>query len=274
MPAKKKIVKRKPTKPRAGQVIKQTVTVNVGSKAKSKSRGKAKKKMEATPPEYRQSSGYILPSVPSWQLNPSAQPQFQKPESNQLLIDDMKRQFPLLAYSAQQQYQPRITQGETSFAMPEEDVMSEYSIPAQKPVGIEEIPQTEYSQSGGFSRTPSIISEAPPITLVPPSAEKQKKPKGGTAEDIAKSKAKLEQYGFPDTISRERGLSREADITTVVELMINANKQGANISAADLHRVYGIDGTTVKNKKEKITGISQPKREKSKIPNPREYNLV
>jgi hypothetical protein len=245
MPQKKKIVKKKITKsiPRKGQVISQTVNVHVGGKSKSKSGTKQKRAVKATPPENRQSSGYILPQIPSWQVNPSYQPQFQKPEDRQLLIEDLKRQFPLLTYTPQQ---PAITQ---------------YGEPS-----IQEIPEEEST---------TFAQDVPqPIILSPPS-EKQRIPsKGKSKEELtAISKDKLNSLGFPDRIAVS-GANRSSDIDAVVQMMIDANRSGNKVYAIDLQRVYGIKSETVSQREQKLTGIQKERRpRKSEIPTLEEYNL-
>jgi hypothetical protein len=262
MAQKKKIVKKKITKQK-GQVIKQTVNVNVSggvkSKSKSKSGGRGKKKVVGTPPENRQSSGYILPSIPSWQLNPSNQPQFQKIEDRQLLIEDLKRQFPLLGYTPQQPQQqaPRITQGEPSFTVPEEEALSEYSFapPPSKPF-IEEV-LSEYTQSSS------------PISLIPPPVEKISRAKT-EEEKMELTNQKLARLGFPDSIAPS-GSYRSSDIRAVVELYL---KHRNEVNQKDLERKYKITSKTVSKYEQLITGIQKEKRKSSKIPTLEEYNLV
>jgi hypothetical protein len=246
MAQKKKVVKKKITKAKGqkAQTITQTVNVNVSGKTKTKSGGRRKKALKGTPPENRISTGYILPGTPAWQINPSAQPQFQKQEDRQLLLEDFKRQFPLLGYTPQQ---PAITQ---------------FGEETSKPI-IEETP-TEYTidEGEGLSRTSTFTSELPaqPISLMPPS---QKKTPQGKNEDekTALSKQKLASLGFPDRISVS-GSNRSGDIDVVVQMMINSNKSGGNVKAADLNRVYGIDGTTIARREEKLTGIQKERRQK------------
>ncbi len=258
MPAKKKIVKKKISKPKTGQVIKQSVTVHLGSKTKKVGggSGKAKKKVVGTPPEYRQSSGYILPGAPTIQVNPSYQPQFQKIEDRQLLIEDLKRQFPLLTYTPQQ---PSITQyGEEPSTPIIRETETEYSFMPEPPTNI------SVGREG----------ELPPssVVLSPP---KQKNPSQRKSEEekIAQSREKLNNLGFPERIAVS-GANRSSDIDAVVQMMINANRAGGNVKAIDLFRVYGIDGTTTSRREEKLTGIQKERRpKKSQIPTLEEYNL-
>ena len=254
MPVKKKVVKKKIVKrpaKKAGQTISQTVNIHLAQKSKTKSGGRSKKTPSGTPLENRISSGYILQGAP---IQPSYQPQFTKTEDRQLLIEDLKRQFPLLTYKPSQS-QPMITDG-SDFFQPSEQITA--------PI-IQE-------QSETFSQ-----SQPSESYQIPESVPIVRRPVGKTEEEkTAISTDKLKQYGFPPRIAQKGSTARDDDITQIVDIMYKANReQNANITAADLKRVYGIDGESVKKRLQEKTGMISVRRKKeSKIPSLSDFNIV
>lgn len=260
---KKPVPKKQVSKSKSGVVAKASVVVNIGGKSGGKSQSKKKTMIKGTPEEFRKSSGYILPqySQPTIIQSPPSTVQYlPAPTTNQYLFGEKQKQ---ITYPQQQQ-----------ITFPEQTDKGHFS--------VEEPKATEDNVS--------VISEVPSFNIEdvsqPENVKAPSLPKSGTTRvggNIAKteeeklqiSRDKLSNYGFPDKIANKGTVGRDSDIDAVVQIMYNANQQGAGITAADLNRVYGIDGGSVKVRLEKITGIKQIGRRKpvSKIPTLEEYNL-
>lgn len=251
--------KKKPKKKVAkGAIAKASVVVNIGGRRGGKSQPRKKSMIKGTPEEYRKSSGYILSQPPTTiiQQPPSVQ-YLPAPSTNPYLLGNTP-QTQLLTYEAPYREQQKlITQK------------------AEEPkyMSVEEPPTTNVNIQD--------ISETAPIPKMREMPERMPIRRGGTVgktveEKSSVSREKLNTYNFPERIANKGTVARDSDIDAIVQMMYDANtKQNANISATDLNRVYGIAGSSVKSRLEKISGMKSVGRTKaSKIPKLSEYNLV
>lgn len=259
---KTKVQKSKPTK---SQHIKQVVNVNISKPASKRKSSGGRKQLVNIPKT--PSSGFILPQYPP-QVN-----QFLQPQDRMLLVEDIKKQFPLLTYQPPQEQPKLITDGGYKAQIIQEPTMPTFS---ESSAGSENI---EF-QISDITPTVPISKEPKPIRIRAPPSESIPLDVGVTRRGakppsikITDTKSKLSQYNFPERIANKGTTARESDIDAIVEMMYNSNtNQNANISAADLQRAYGISSGAVKKRLERITGLKSIR--SSKIPTLKEYNLV